>query len=180
MLVGLIWFSSSKAWQSLENTCDCDFLSWTSSIDEVMQQYHFLVPWQAPGRHCTRAFLHCNLLVVAIHCVCNIQLQDKQFDQGSLCAEACDPGRHTELLATAFISKLNLGKQPGQEPAGCLHAGAHWLGVVQVYGRSRCTRDTDSIRCIWQQKSIFCTRVCCEAGTPQRGPWTDKRHMPLS
>ena len=106
---------------SIRTTCDGDFFSWPSSINKIMQQHHFLMPGQTPGRHCTRALLHCYLLVVAVNSVRNIELQDKRFGEGGMCGGACGPVRILSCLSQQFNSKPGLAELLDQEFADRLN-----------------------------------------------------------
>ena len=71
--------ASDKHRLATEVTCDHDLLSRPGLIDEVMQQNDLLVARQTASWHCARALLDCDLLVVAVHCLSDIQLHTKDM-----------------------------------------------------------------------------------------------------
>ena len=61
---------------SLENsiTCDLNLFSWSSTVNEIMQHDDLLVARQPACRHCSRALLEGQLLVIPVDCLLHIHL----------------------------------------------------------------------------------------------------------
>jgi len=46
-----------------------NFFPRACTVNQIIQQYHFLVSWKPTCRHNSRAFLECKLLVISVYCL---------------------------------------------------------------------------------------------------------------
>lgn len=56
-----------------------NLFSRSSTINEIIQQYHFLVSWKSTSRNNSRAFLESQFLVVPIYCLQQTNLAEISF-----------------------------------------------------------------------------------------------------
>jgi len=51
---------------------DLNFFPRACTVNQIIQQYHFLVSWKPTCRRNSRAFLECKLLVIPVYCLFNV------------------------------------------------------------------------------------------------------------
>mmetsp|Transcript_39132 Transcript_39132/g.87066 ORF Transcript_39132/g.87066 Transcript_39132/m.87066 type:complete len:210 (+) Transcript_39132:1212-1841(+) len=117
------------------HTCDVHLLSWSCTVNEVMQQDDLLVAGQAAGRHSAGALLQSQLLEVAVDGLGAVH------HEGALGAAVgagvgldlllpglCEGAQHVATLGAVVLDHPELGEHPGA--AG--HHTRHPHEAVQV------------------------------------------------
>ena len=49
------------------DSCDFDFITWSSSVDQIVQDNYLFLPWDSTGRNAAWSFLNCQFLVVPVN-----------------------------------------------------------------------------------------------------------------
>jgi hypothetical protein len=60
---------ASKQKQASPRKGSYNFFPRACTVNQIIQQYHFLVSWKPTCRHNSRAFLECKLLVISVYCL---------------------------------------------------------------------------------------------------------------